>query len=94
MQITYRKPITTKHKKQTSENITNKNTNITHSIPLKRHPTMQASQTKLKAKLQGNSLTKIMKKQNNESITNKNTKRLQQLNNKQYIPQCKHQHQN
>ena len=54
---------------------------------------MQASQTKLTTILPDNKLTTIHKKQSNACITNK-IKQLQQLSNKQYIPQSMHYKQN
>ena len=55
----------------------------------KRHPTVQASQTKLKAILPGRNITTIMSHQTMHTLQTKN-KQWQQLHNKQYIPQCLH----
>ncbi|MEC8684121.1 MAG: hypothetical protein VXX80_10620 [Bacteroidota bacterium] len=64
-QNTYRQQITTKHKKQIKINNANKTRKKYHSHHTiqKRHSTMQASQTKLKAVLPGKHLTTIIKNQ-------------------------------
>ena len=73
LQNTYRQQITSKHKKQIKINNANKKIEKHHSHHTiqKRHPTMQASQTKLKAILPGKHLTTIIQNQSFHELQTK-----------------------